>query len=62
MKLSNYNMKVVENNFKSMKSAGIKFKVVKQLSEMDMVFEVIFQGIKKLVFIHEGKAVAGINA
>ena len=62
MGISEYNMKVVENNFKGLKNAGVKFKVVKQLSQVDMIWEVVKDGIKKLVFIHEGKVVAGINA
>jgi hypothetical protein len=61
LKMSNYNMEVVESNFKSMRSAGIKFKVVAQKSDVDMIWEVEKAGIKKLVFIHEGKMVAGIN-
>lgn len=55
-------MQVVEHNFKSMKSAGIKFKVVAQKSDVDMIWEVEKSGVKKLVWIHEGKMVAGINA
>ena len=62
MRISRYNMQVVENNFKGLKDAGVKFKVVKQLSEVDMIWQVVKDGIKKLVFIHNGKVVAGINA
>lgn len=62
MRLSNYNMAVVESALKGLKAKGIKFKVVAQKSDVDMIFEIVFQGVKKLVWIHEGVAVAGINA
>lgn len=61
MKLSNYNMSVLKSNFKSLKDAGIKFNVVAEKSDIDMVWQVVLNGIEKLVFIHEGKVVAGIS-
>ena len=62
MRISEYNKQIIENSFKGLKNAGVTLKVLRQESEKDMICKVIKDGISKLVWIHEGIAVAGIEA
>lgn len=61
IRLSEYNEKVMGNSMKSLIKEGLKCRILAQKSDTDMIWSVEKNGFKKIVWIHEGVAVAGID-
>ena len=62
MKLSSYNMQVVEQGYRGLKGTGVKFKVLKEIDNNTMIWSITKGEKQRLATIHNGIVVANIEA